>query len=145
MLINQNMIAYCGLYCPQCSFRPAHATGDPAHVEAIPERYSKAKNQPVSEYACGGCKQDDFCGPCAMRDCAAAQDFVSCADCASFPCDKTDTFAQDGVLHHANAFANLMRIREVGYEAWGQEMEAMLFCECGSRQSWYLPCSKHKV
>lgn len=139
--MNPNHIAYCGLYCPQCSFQTAAESGDLRHLLAMPERYDKLKGLSAEECACKGCKLDDFCGPCPMKDCASEKGYISCADCEGFPCAHTTAFESDGVPHHAQAIRSLREIQEEGYEKWTARRAARTHCGCGKRQSWYHTCA----
>ncbi len=137
-------IAYCGLYCPMCSFAATAETEDTRHLKAMPERYDMLKEQSLEECLCAGCKdQIDFCN-CDMKPCAEKKGITSCADCESFPCPIIETFGNDGAPHHEEALRNLWRIKEVGYGRWQKEMDALTHCDvCGKRQSWYCRCSEH--
>lgn len=136
------MLAYCGLYCEQCSSRVAVAERDPAHLELFLAKYRETRPE-LSDWECEGCKGRNICGPCAIKDCAAAKGFGSCADCDSFPCDAVSTFETDGWAHHREAVDNLRGIRERGAEAWFEDLKPSLRCHCGRRQSWYRQCPKH--
>lgn len=141
MKFDAYQMAYCGLYCPQCSFRTAYETGDRAHVQSMPARYDKMKEAPMADYECECCKGDSACGPCGMRDCAGARGYTSCADCAEFPCAENDRFDADDSPHHSEAVANLHAIRKAGYEAWFAAQQEKRACPaCGTRLSWYYPC-----
>jgi hypothetical protein len=132
-------IAYCGLYCPMCSFKVAAETEDRQHLLLMPERYAHLKEQSFEECACPGCKvQIDHC-ECRLgiKPCAETRNIISCADCTDFPCSKINSFGHDGTPHHEDALRNLHRIRESGYEVWLKEMEALTVCACGGRHSWY--------
>ncbi len=136
-------IAYCGLYCPMCSFETAAETNDTCHLQAMPERYDHLKEQSFEKCHCIGCKdQVDNCH-CDMKPCAEKRGITSCADCEDFPCPTIDAFGHDGAPHHEDGLRNLWRIKEVGYEKWLEEMEALTRCVCGKRQSWYYRCSAH--
>ena len=50
---DKNLLAYCGLYCGQCSFKTAHDEHDPAHLDAVPYTFTRLD---ISAYNCGGCK-----------------------------------------------------------------------------------------
>ncbi len=137
-------VAYCGLYCPLCSFVAVHETGDRNHLAAMPDRYDRLKELTNEECACSGCRdQVDRCH-CDMKPCAQKKGLNTCADCMEFPCSIIDGFGHDGAPHHEDALRNLYRIREVGYSKWTEEMEAHMRCECGTRQSWYYRCLEHK-
>lgn len=136
-------IAYCGLYCPMCSFVAASETKDRQHLLTMPERYKHFKQRTFEECECNGCReQADRCH-CEMKPCAEKKGIISCADCADFPCQAIDIFGNDGAPHHEEAFRNLWRIKEIGYEQWLKEMESLMYCECGMKQSWYHRCPKH--
>lgn len=136
-------IAYCGLYCPMCAFVAAAGTRDRSHLTAMPDMYDYLKDRTLEACECAGCREQvDRC-TCAMKPCAAEKGLTSCADCADFPCRDINDFGQDGAPHHAEAVRNLWRIREVGYPQWLAEMESLVHCSCGARQSWYLRCPAH--
>lgn len=141
MPFERNMLAYCGLYCEQCSFKTAHDEQDPKHLAHIPYPFTQ---KDLTEYNCGGCKGYCICGPCKIRPCASAKNIVSCADCGSFPCEHIDSFANDGMPHHRNAIDNLNHIRKYGLEAWYEALKPSLKCQCGERQTWYYTCPLHK-
>lgn len=134
-------IAYCGLFCPMCSFVTAHETGDKKHLLAMPARYDHLKEQSFDECFCEGCRvQTDHCH-CEMKPCAENKGLLTCADCDGFPCEHISAFGNDGAPHHEDALRNLHRIKEVGYDVWLGEMEALMHCACGERQSWYHRCA----
>lgn len=138
-------IAYCGLYCPMCSSVVASETRERAHLLAMPETYGHLKERTFEECECIGCKdQVDKCH-CDMKPCAEKKGLLSCADCTDFPCRAINDFGHDGAPHHAGALRNLWRIKEAGYDQWLLEMESMMYCKCGTRQSWYYRCPVHTV
>ncbi len=132
-------LAYCGLYCPQCSFKTANEVGDRCHLSGMPADYARMCERPLEELACGGCKTDDD-NDCAMKQCAQGKAYDSCADCDDFPCANLQEFGADGAPHHAQALRNLTDIRERGVEAWFADTAKELACACGKRQSWYHRC-----
>lgn len=142
MDFDMKMLAYCGLYCEQCSCRAAFASGDWAHLEHFPATYKKERPN-LSDYDCGGCKGRSLCGACDIRDCAAARRLDSCADCGDFPCGRIEEFGNDGVPHHHGALKNLHAIRDNGVDAWFEGMRPALRCHCGERLSWYHACPRH--
>lgn len=135
-----HQLAYCGIYCPQCSFRVVYETQNREHVLSMPSRYDRLKDSPMDEYACECCKGDNICGPCEMRDCAADKKIDSCAECAEFPCERIVDFDEDDSPHHSTAVENLRRIKAVGYERWFEGIRDQMQCACGARLSWYLGC-----
>ncbi len=139
-----NMLAYCGLYCEQCSFKRAHDDGDAKHLQSLPY---PAVLKPLSEYGCDGCKGEHCrCTVCKIKPCIIEKGYDSCADCESFPCELIEAFGNDGIPHHAQAMENLRQIRAKGYERWFDGHKASLRCgKCGERASWYYSCEKHAV
>ena len=146
MEYNSFEMAYCGLCCTACSFKVAFESGDRRHVGAMPARYDRMKALPFSELACEGCKGQNICGECDMKDCAAAKGLEHCAACDDFPCAHTNKFQNDGVPHHRQAVEDLHKIKAVGVEAWFAEYSKGLTCAaCGKRQSWYCRCAQHNA
>lgn len=138
MEFDKTMLAYCGIYCGQCSFKTAYDEQDTKHLACIPYTFVQ---KDLSEYNCGGCRGDCICGPCKIKPCASAKQIDSCADCGEFPCARISAFANDGIPHHADAMKNLQSIREYGREAWVEKLMPELECRCGERQTWYYRCS----
>ncbi len=136
---NPRMLAYCGIYCQQCSFKIAAQTGDLQHLQALPFEVPFDLTAP----ACESCKGKSICGPCAIRDCASSKAFQSCADCPDFPCDHTRIYDNPAMLHHRQAIENLQHIRAIGPEKWFEELNKNLRCPCGNPKTWYYSCPNH--
>jgi hypothetical protein len=139
---DKKLLARCGLYCAECSFKTAYDEKDEKHLDSIPYPLNR-KN--IEEYDCNGCKSDKcICGICNIKPCAIEKNIESCAECGSFPCDKISQFGNDGIPQHKDAFENPENIKKLGYEKWFETMKEKLFCKnCGERQSWYYKCEKH--
>jgi GNAT superfamily N-acetyltransferase len=133
--MTHELIAYCGLYCGACSFRLAHEDQSFDHLRAMPERYAAHKERLPD--ACPGCRLENQCGPCAIRDCARDRSLLHCGQCEAFPCERLRRFDQDGVPHHAAAIANLRDLNALGPEAWLARQAAEWTCGCGAARSWY--------
>lgn len=137
-------LAYCGIYCYQCSHVVAFETNNREHLLAMPEKMDKYKNLSLSEYGtCPGCKDANLCGDCEIKDCASLKGIDCCSDCGSFPCEIIINFANDGIPHHKWALENLKNIKLNGKVNWFEEFKTSLHCTCGERLSWYYKCSKH--
>ena len=134
--MTRDLIAYCGLYCGACSFKTAVEEGVAEHVLSMPERYDKFKSEPFGT-PCPGCRLENLCGQCGMRDCAAGKELAHCGQCDDFPCEKVQSFNDDGAPHHAEAIANLRLLRELGEERWLELQKEKWTCSCGRRLSWY--------
>jgi hypothetical protein len=139
--MNMKMLAYCGLFCEQCSFKAAHDEQDDKHLKQIPYPFTK---QDLSKYNCECCKGFCICGPCKIKPCASAKNIDSCADCDDFPCEYIIKFSNDGIPHHKKAVSNLYYIRQRGIDNWYAQIEPLLKCECGEKQTWYYTCPLHK-
>ncbi|NLT57872.1 MAG: DUF3795 domain-containing protein [Clostridiales bacterium] len=134
-------LAYCGIYCPVCSFRVACETGDRAHLLGMPAKYDPFKEGDLADCRCEGCKQDASCGPCAIKDCAQDRDLAHCGDCGDFPCEVLLAFQHDGIPHHFEAVQNLHQIRDGGIDRWLAEAARRAVCNvCGGRRSFYHRC-----
>lgn len=139
---DKTMLAYCGLYCEQCSFKLAHDENDKKHLEVIPYAF-EPKN--LSVYNCKGCKSNHcICGVCNIKPCASERNIDCCSNCNDFPCEYISAFESDGMPHHKKAVENLMQIKQLGFEKWFNDLKPTLQCQqCGEKQSWYYSCCKH--
>lgn len=135
------LIAYCGLYCGACSFKLAHDTNEMGHLLCMPARYDPHKGA-MPEF-CPGCRLENQCGPCGIRDCARAKSLDHCGQCDAFPCQRLIDFNGDGASHHAESIANLESLNTLGPEAWLARQREAWTCPCGLRRSWYLPECRH--
>lgn len=142
MDFEMKMLAYCGLYCEQCSARIAALEKDWRYLEGIPSIFKKGRTE-LNEFACEGCKGKNSCRTCGIKECVVAKGINSCAECGDFPCTMIDAFENDGFPHHKQGIENLRRIRKDGIEAWFADLEPSLRCHCGTRQCWYHPCPVH--
>jgi len=133
---NINLLAYCGLYCDACSFKVAFDENDKNHVTQMPSKYDEYKNVPLQ--FCPGCRLDNQCGHCAIRECAKSKNFSHCGCCADFPCEKLKKFNADGMPHHGETIANLKEIVAMGETAWLAFQKTKWACACGAKLSWYL-------
>jgi hypothetical protein len=143
MEFDRKKLAYCGIYCQQCSFLAAYETMDKKHLLHTPARYEEIARQDIAELACPGCQDAGLRGECAIKDCATARNIDCCAGCADFPCAIILDFAHDGAPHHRWAFENLQTIQAEGIENWFNGFKASLYCQCGERLSWYYKCPLH--
>jgi hypothetical protein len=139
--MSNNLIAYCGLYCGACSFRVAYESSNNEHITRMPSQYDHLKNITL-EY-CPGCKLDNQCGDCDIRDCARSKGIEHCGLCCDFPCAKLVSFNKDGKPHHAESISNLNLLREIGEAEWLELQNEKWSCKCGTKYSWYMnECEK---
>ena len=135
------LIAYCGLYCGACSFRVAFEENNREHIMHMPTYYDRFKN--IALEFCPGCRLENKCGECDIRDCAVNKGYEYCSQCNDFPCDKSISFNSDRKPHHAETINNLNLLKETGEEKWLDLMREKWTCKCGSKHSWYYKeCAK---
>lgn len=97
------LVAYCGLYCGQCT------------------KFLKDK--------CPGCKENEKASWCKSRSCCLENDYASCADCSSVKeldeCKKLNNFISKvfGFIFRSDRLACLNMIREKGYNDFVKYMD----------------------
>jgi hypothetical protein len=102
--VDPKLVAYCGLYCGACG------------------RYQKGK--------CPGCAENAKAGWCKIRTCCMEHQYASCADCQDYSlvtdCKKFDNFMARifGLIFRSDRPACIVRIREIGTDAYAEEMAA---------------------
>ena len=143
MEFDEKKLAYCGIYCDQCSLVVSSATKNREHILRTP--FDSEKDKSFSELSCQGCKAENSnCSvSCKIRPCAIRNKITCCADCESFPCEKILTFKNDDYHYHTWAYENLEIIKANGKEKWFEDFKNALHCHCGERSSWYLKCPVH--
>jgi hypothetical protein len=129
------LIAYCGLYCGACSFRLAALENNREHIINMPSQYDPIKNNPI-EY-CPGCRLENKCDECEIRDCAVNKGINYCCECAEFPCEILNKFDNDGKPHHREVLRNLSLLKKNGEIEWLEYMDKKWTCKCGKKISWY--------
>jgi hypothetical protein len=99
---DRNLVAVCGLYCGAC------------------KAYLREK--------CPGCRENRKAGWCKVRACGIEHGFATCADCKDFSdptqCRKFNNFIAKvfALIFRSDRKACVMRIREIGCEAFAAEM-----------------------
>ena len=99
---NQNLIAYCGLYCGSCN------------------KYLNDK--------CPGCHENTKASWCGIRSCNIEHGYQSCADCKEFAnpkdCKKFNNFMSKifAMIFRSDRAACIAKIKEVGYEEFAMHM-----------------------
>lgn len=131
-----DLIAYCGLYCGACSFKVAYDDNDVRHLEVMPAKYDRYKTEELE--FCPGCRLENQCGDCKIRDCAISKNLEHCGVCTDFPCELIQNFNDDGIPHHGACISNLKNLQELGSDLWLKEQAEKWVCECGAKLSVYL-------
>lgn len=135
--MSDELIAYCGLYCGACSFRVGYEENSREHIVCMPSIYDEFKSKPLE--FCPGCRLENQCGDCDIRECARGKKIAYCSLCIDFPCGKLIDFSHDGKPHHAESIKNLILLQEIGKEKWLEVQKQNWTCgKCNSRFSWYL-------
>jgi hypothetical protein len=88
-------IAPCGFDCRECPAYKASHGGNEEDKKRLVERWSKAAGKAVTleETLCDGCVAGGrlvaYCADCAIRTCAQAKGYPTCAHCPEMPeCPK---------------------------------------------------------
>ena len=138
---NKRFAAVCGLYCEACSwFIATHE--DPEHLKRLGARFDYSED----ESRCRGCRSDKrlpYCRECRMFACAAKRGIDFCSQCEEYPCDELKQF-QSAMPHRIELWANLERVKSVGYRQWLGEIRKHYTCpQCRTINSTYnLKCRK---
>lgn len=131
---NDDIIAYCGLYCGACEMYLATQSNT---LPALSEKLGI----PQKLIACEGCKSDSlsiFCKNCAIKKCNRLKEIETCADCNEFPCSVLNAFENDGHPHHKGVIDSLSLLSRNGHSTWLHKMKKKYTCsECGLALSWY--------
>lgn len=98
--VNEELVAYCGLYCGAC------------------RQYLKD--------ACLGCHKNEKATWCKIRTCCISNGYHSCADCSInvADCKKFTNFISKvfSFIFNSNRKACIERIKLIGREAYAKEM-----------------------
>jgi hypothetical protein len=90
-MVNQELVAPCGLYCGVCGIYCATASGD----QPLKEKLAKAYGDTPDKINCKGCLSDSvywYCKVCPVKSCTKEKGYIGCHQCESFPCDKIENF-----------------------------------------------------
>ena len=138
---DKKLAAVCGLFCPACGIFISQR-------ESLEERRKIAENLEVSGEAlrCDGCRAENrfvYCDTCSMAACAGEKGLDYCIECDEYPCTTLKEF-QAAMPHRIELWHTQVRIKEVGYEKWFEEMLEHYSCpQCNTINSAYhLACRK---
>lgn len=101
---DENLVAYCGLYCGSC------------------HSYLKEK--------CPGCHKNEKATWCQIRSCCMENSYSSCADCKKFQdaneCKKFNNIISKifGFIFRSNRAACILQIKEKGIKGHAEIMSA---------------------
>lgn len=137
--MNEERIAYCGLWCDACSVYVASQYNQD-RLQVIADKMKVS----VEEMHCNGCKADTIsmhCRNCNIKACCLEKGFQSCAECKDVPCDILKEF-QPKMPHRAELFKSLDNLEQHGKQEWFAKMQADFGCpQCGTANSpYYIKC-----
>lgn len=138
---DKKLAAVCGLYCEACRWFIATAE-DPETLK----RLAAQRNYTEEQSRCYGCRSDKriaYCENCKMFACAAQRGIDFCGECEAYPCEELKQF-QSAMPHRIELWANLERIKSVGYQQWLREIRGHYTCpRCQTINATYdLKCRK---
>ncbi len=115
-------ISICGLNCASYDFYKA-GQGDKKKQQEIINWFKQDHGKTITpeQTMCHGCRGPDkphWSPDCELRKCATEKRYNYCSQCPEFICTKLEDFASDGHSNHREAVENLIKIKEMGYEAW---------------------------
>ena len=129
------MASVCGIFCSACSFYIA-THEDPARLDKLASSFGVSR-EAVRCDGCRGGHRIDYCANCHMFQCATERGYQFCAECPECPCAELETFMAERP-HRADIRRDLVRIAEIGPEAWLVEATERHSCpDCGTLNSSY--------
>jgi hypothetical protein len=134
----KHILASCGIYCSECSFKVAYETQNRAHISAMPTKFDKFKEMEMDQFHCEGCTPENTFADCKIKQCAMARKLEHCGQCGEYPCALINNFAADGIPHHKKAKESLEYVKKYGMEKFIEEKEKRSRCDCGEKLSWYV-------
>jgi hypothetical protein len=139
--LDKKIAAVCGLYCEACSLFIA-TTEDPARLKGLAARFQLSE-EAIKCYGCRSAKRGPYCENCKMFTCAAERGIDFCSECEEYPCDDLKQF-QSARPHRIELWADLERIKSIGYRQWLKEIRENYACpRCQIINSAYdLKCRK---
>jgi hypothetical protein len=116
----RHMTAPCGLPCFECYL---HLGQDNEDIRAM---VAKELGIPPEKAGCKGCRDEG--GKCAhlpmacrVYPCAEEKGVSWCSECADFPCDLFQPYADNAKLWHNTKVYNLCLIKKLGLEKWAEQ------------------------
>jgi hypothetical protein len=94
----EKLIAYCGIVCSDCDAYVATKAGDEKKAMEMVKKASEmlGKEMTLDDLWCDGCPAEGrkcaYCHECAIRKCARAKGFASCAHCQDYRCEILSAF-----------------------------------------------------
>jgi len=130
-MINQELVAPCGLYCGVCGIYCASVNND----QPLKEKLAKAYGDTPDKINCRGCLSDSvywYCKVCDIKICTKEKGYAGCHQCDSFSCGKIESFpVPEG---KKNILRAIPRWKELGTEEFIKAEEKLFSCDnCGTQ------------
>ena len=134
--MDNNFIAYCGLYCDHCYSRTHIVPTAKKLIEQMQAQGFESFGPYMADYiefrrfmktlidaeGCPGCRQDGGSPGCAMRKCAREKQVEACPLCNEYPCSKFGWLATSSAYPMLENDNQLMQ--EQGLEVWKEMQKA---------------------
>ena len=94
------IIAFCGIVCTDCSAYQATQTGEESALERVAAQWKEdyhLEHVTIQDVTCDGClgeggRKGAHCFECDIRACGLERKVDNCAYCADYPCEKLESF-----------------------------------------------------
>jgi hypothetical protein len=132
--LEEQLAAYCGLYCGACEILIAIKNNK------LEEKAREWQRRP-EDMNCSGCKSsvtNVFCTDCTFKNCAKSKGISFCSECQDYPCKQLLDFQADRFPHHKIILKNLDSIHILGMTTWLDRQKNRWSCpKCGTEFAWY--------
>ncbi|MEW5722665.1 MAG: DUF3795 domain-containing protein [Thermodesulfobacteriota bacterium] len=128
-MVDDRLLAPCGLYCGVCGVLIATRDDNRKFKEKLAGVYGVTADQ----VDCQGCRSDHpwlFCRSCTIRTCVDEKGYLGCHQCGDWPCGQIENFPVE--VGRRVIRRTIPRWRELGTEAFVVEEEKRYQCpHCG--------------
>ena len=118
----------CGLPCFHC---PAHLA---IKNEEIRKLVAQTLGIPEKEAQCKGCRPQkgkiaiiDKDKQCQLFQCSESKKVDFCNECADFPCNRFQPYADKANFPHNTKMFQLCMMKKLGFEQWSKEEAAKIW------------------
>ena len=118
----------CGLPCFHC---PAYLA---AKIPEIRKKTAEALGIPEEKATCEGCRRQEgrirLLKPdeqCKIYQCVAGKEIEFCNQCADFPCERFQPYADKAHFPHNTKMYQLCMMKKLGFEKWAAEEAAKIW------------------
>ena len=142
MVVKNEYLSPCGMYCSVCSVRAAHQNND----QKLKGQLAFFFHTSPENIACEGCMSEktfeNMVKTCSIRACAQKKGLTGCHQCNDFPCNNVKNFPMEPARNRI--LEAVPRWKELGTERYVAEVEKHYTCsKCGTLLHRYATeCSK---